>query len=147
MFSTKTLATILLLSSFFVALIAFKKAVQKPLPIQVIKQSSLVKNSNGLKYRDLNKNGRLDIYEDERQPIPARIKNLLGQMTIEEKAGMMFINGCMVNGDGTLEAQPGSMNLGYALNVIPAITEKHMNHFNLFLVPDADKLALWYNNL
>ncbi|NDV80473.1 glycoside hydrolase family 3 N-terminal domain-containing protein [Bacteroides sp. 51] len=34
---------------------------------------------------DLNKNGRMDIYEDPSAPIDARITDLLSQMTVEEK--------------------------------------------------------------
>jgi beta-glucosidase len=34
---------------------------------------------------DLNKNGKKDIYEDSTQPIEARIKDLISQMTLEEK--------------------------------------------------------------
>ncbi|MDE1191636.1 MAG: glycoside hydrolase family 3 N-terminal domain-containing protein [Arachidicoccus sp.] len=34
---------------------------------------------------DLNKNGKKDIYEDPSQPIDARVKNLLSQMTVDEK--------------------------------------------------------------
>ena len=42
-------------------------------------------------FRDLNKNGRLDVYEDFREPIDKRAEDLLNQMTIEEKIGQMFI--------------------------------------------------------
>ena len=41
-------------------------------------------------FRDLNKNGKLDIYEDSRQPVDARVEDLLSQMTLEEKVGQMF---------------------------------------------------------
>ena len=41
-------------------------------------------------FRDLNNNGRLDVYEDSTQSIEARIDDLLSQMTLEEKAGLMF---------------------------------------------------------
>lgn len=37
------------------------------------------------KWIDFNKNGRLDIYEDSRQPAEARVNDLLKQMTMEEK--------------------------------------------------------------
>lgn len=47
---------------------------------------------NGLKFKDLNKNGKLDAYEDWRQPVAGRIENLLSQMTLEEKVGMLLIN-------------------------------------------------------
>ena len=34
---------------------------------------------------DFNKNGRKDFYEDPRQPVEKRARDLLGQMTVEEK--------------------------------------------------------------
>jgi beta-glucosidase len=42
-----------------------------------------------LTFRDLNKNGKLDKYEDWRLPVDARVADLIAQMTIEEKAGLM----------------------------------------------------------
>ena len=36
-------------------------------------------------YRDLNKNGRLDVYENARATVDARVEDLLSQMTLEEK--------------------------------------------------------------
>jgi beta-glucosidase len=47
---------------------------------------------DGFTFRDLNKNGKLDVYEDSRKPINDRVTDLLSQMTLEEKAGTMFIN-------------------------------------------------------
>jgi beta-glucosidase len=38
-----------------------------------------------LKFRDFNRNGKLDIYEDYRKPIEQRAKDLLSKMTMEEK--------------------------------------------------------------
>src|SRR5215471_15180464 len=38
---------------------------------------------------DLNKNGRMDPYEDPSQPIERRIDDLLSQMTLEEKTAQM----------------------------------------------------------
>ena len=38
---------------------------------------------------DLNKNGRMDVYEDPSASIDARIEDLLGQMTLEEKTCQM----------------------------------------------------------
>ncbi len=45
---------------------------------------------DGYSYRDLNKNGSLDVYEDSRAGVDARVEDLLAQMTVEEKAGQMF---------------------------------------------------------
>ncbi|MBR5075872.1 MAG: glycoside hydrolase family 3 C-terminal domain-containing protein [Bacteroidales bacterium] len=42
------------------------------------------------RFKDLNKNGRLDVYEDWRRPMDERIADLVSQMTLEEKAGLMF---------------------------------------------------------
>ena len=38
---------------------------------------------------DLNKNGKKDVYEDPAQPIPARVADLLSQMTLDEKIGQL----------------------------------------------------------
>ena len=79
-----------------------------PLHEVTMQQSGLVKTENGFTFRDLNKNGKLDVYEDPRQPIDARVDDLLGQMTLEEKAGLLFINGAVVNADGSIEDKPGA---------------------------------------
>ena len=71
------------------------------------RHSGLRRVEGDVAFRDLNKNGRLDIYEDPRQPIEARVEDLLGQMTLAEKAGMMFINGAAVNDDGSIERKHG----------------------------------------
>jgi len=46
---------------------------------------------DGLQFKDLNKNGKLDKYEDWRLPYSERAKDLVSKMTLEEKAGMMLI--------------------------------------------------------
>src|ERR1044071_8573628 len=74
----------------------------------VKQRSNLVKESGGFRYRDLNKNGKLDIYEDPRQPVEARVEDLLSQMTLEEKAGTLFINGSVVNEDGSIDNPSGA---------------------------------------
>ncbi|HLJ50560.1 MAG TPA: glycoside hydrolase family 3 N-terminal domain-containing protein [Bryobacteraceae bacterium] len=48
-----------------------------------------VLKADGLVFRDLNKNGKLDPYEDWRLPVARRVADLIGLMTIEEKAGLM----------------------------------------------------------
>jgi len=52
-------------------------------------QKSTTLTVNGLTFRDLNKNGRLDPYEDPRRPIEERVEDLLKQMTLEEKLGQI----------------------------------------------------------
>ncbi|TMI67846.1 MAG: glycoside hydrolase family 3 protein, partial [Bacteroidetes bacterium] len=57
----------------------------------VIARSATILEQDGLKFKDLNKNGKLDPYEDWRLTSTERSRDLLGQMTLEEKAGMMLI--------------------------------------------------------
>jgi len=46
----------------------------------------------GLRFKDLNANGRLDPYEDWRLDAERRAGDLASQMTLDEKAGMMLID-------------------------------------------------------
>lgn len=46
----------------------------------------------GRQFKDLNANGRLDTYEDWRKPTDQRVADLVEQMTLEEKAGLMLID-------------------------------------------------------
>lgn len=110
-----------------------------------VKNKSLQKTSSAPSYRDLNKNGKMDVYEDVHAPIEARVNDLLSQMTLEEKAGMMFINGARVNDDGSIEDKPASGMFAFAPNALNLIKEHKMNHFNLWAVPSPEALAKWYN--
>ena len=45
---------------------------------------------SGYAFKDLNKNGILDDYEDWRLSVDERISNLVGQMSVEQMAGLML---------------------------------------------------------
>jgi len=45
------------------------------------------------KFKDLNKNGKLDPYEDWRLPVDVRAKDLASKMTVEQIAGLMLYSG------------------------------------------------------
>ncbi len=95
-------------------------------------------------FRDLNKNGRLDPYEDRRLPIEERITDLLSQMTLEEKAGLMFHTMIGMNMDGTLIEENGPFN------PIPAtemVARRRINHFNVYQVAPPKQMAEWHNRL
>src|SRR5579871_6830660 len=96
-------------------------------------------------FRDLNKNGKMDVYEDIHQPTEARIKDILSQMTLEEKAGMMFINGAKINDDGSIEDKPATGMFAFAPNGLNLIRKNKMNHFNLWAIPSVESVAKWYN--
>ena len=112
---------------------------------EIKQHSGLLKTENDFTFRDLNKNGRLDVYEDTRQPIEARVEDLLGQMTLEEKAGTLFINGSVINEDSSIEEKTGAPGFGGV--AATQITDQKMNHFNLWQVPGAQVVAAWHNKL
>ena len=138
-------------STFLVLVLMLSSCRNSPknkLPASVSAESGLIKTIHHYTFRDLNKNGRLDIYEDARQPVELRIKDLLGQMTIEEKAGMMFYSSVRVNNDGTIEEKPAKDFLSSISPVgINEIDKHKITHFNLFSVPAPDTLAIWYNRI
>ncbi|HEV3413003.1 MAG TPA: glycoside hydrolase family 3 N-terminal domain-containing protein [Puia sp.] len=109
--------------------------------------TGITKTIDGYSFRDLNKNGKLDIYEDARQPVSARVNDLLGQMNLEEKAGMLFINGAKVDSDGSIEDRPATGMFAFAPNALNLVKGKKMNHFNLWAVPSPAALAKWYNSM
>lgn len=45
---------------------------------------------DGYAFKDLNRNGALDVYEDWRKPVAARAEDLASQMTLEEICGLML---------------------------------------------------------
>lgn len=83
-------------------------------------------------YRDLNKNGKMDVYEDKSKPVEERVSDLLSQMTIEEKAGMMFIDGVRLTPEG----------FG---GTVTEYLGKKMNHFNVWGIPGMEEFVTWYN--
>ena len=102
------------------------------------------KESQDKKFRDLNKNGRIDPYEDPRRPIEERVEDLLSQMTLEEKAGMMFHTMITMKDDGSLveEASPFSRDTTSEM-----VVGKCMNHFNILYALPAKPMVEWHNRL
>lgn len=58
-----------------------------------------------LEFKDLNKNGKLDKYEDWRLSPEDRSADLLSKMSVEEKAGFMLINTVSMIGSKKAEAE------------------------------------------
>ncbi len=97
---------------------------------------------NGFTFRDLNKDGRLDIYEDSRASVENRVNDLLKQMNLEEKVGMMWHPPINVGSSGEVTGKPGMMSFSSSYDII--INQK-ITHFNLFMTPKAKQLAIWNN--
>lgn len=76
-------------------------------------------------WRDLNRNGHVDPYEDARQPVQARVADLVAQMTLEEKVGTVL--------HGTLPAVDspfGASTNGYDIAAIERLMDKaHLSSF------------------
>ena len=107
--------------------------------------SSTLCTENGFRFRDLNHNGKLDIYEDPRQSVNDRVEDLLGQMTLEEKAGLMFINGSIIAEDGSITEKPGQPEQGRL--AAKEIEAHKMNHFNLWGIPEVKVVGKWVNKI
>src|SRR5690349_20432635 len=97
-----------------------------------------------LTFRDLNKNGRLDPYEDPRRPIEERVEDLLAQMTLEEKVGLMFHTMIPMNPDGSLMEGQGTFG---PFSTHEMVGTRLMNHFNVLQGTDPRRMAEWYNRL
>jgi beta-glucosidase len=100
-------------------------------------------------FRDLNKNGQLDIYEDSRKPVDARVNDLLSQMTLEEKAGTMFFMMISMKKDGSVSEKP-SISDPFSF-LVPGTSKmmfmKHLNHFNILYGTGRREMANWNNNI
>src|SRR5687768_2880979 len=107
-------------------------------------QSAPRLTASGITFRDLNKNGKLDPYEDSRRPLDERVEDLLLQMTLEEKAGLMFHTIAGVAEDGSLA--PPSDGFGRT-TIAELVGTRLMNHFNVHALPRPRLAAEWHNNL
>lgn len=126
----------------------------------------------GFEFKDLNKNGKLDNYEDWRLPIESRIKDLISQMTLEEKIGFMLISTTRMEGDYAFQAnapraevksgfneedlvqninmfskKPLPVPVMSAVGTTKAVTQYNLRHFILRANTSAKNMAEWSNNL
>ena len=104
---------------------------------------------DGHEFRDLNKNGKLDAYEDYRVNIEVRITNLIGQMSLEEKAGTMFITMAAMNSNGDLSETKSFLNpISYIVEGnSEMVLGKNMNHLNTLQSTSPEAMVVWHNNI
>lgn len=95
----KLIASALIVAGFFCAQGCATKFVQPELGARKVE----IITEGKYQFKDLNKNGVLDKYEDWRLPQDERIADLVSQMTLEEKAGLMFHPNLAVNESGELK--------------------------------------------
>ncbi len=104
---------------------------------------------DGPTFRDLNKNGKLDIYEDTKAPLNDRVNDLASQMNLEEKAGLMFITMIAMNNDGALcnvSSVMNPMSMAFESNA-SMVARKKMNHFNTLQSLPPQAMIAWNNNI
>ena len=70
----------------------FRLITQKGGPTLGVSTATIM-TVNGYAFKDLNRNGMLDVYEDWRRPALERAQDLAAQLSIEEIAGMMLYSG------------------------------------------------------
>ncbi len=114
-------------------------------PVQVLVQSSAgeILNVDGLQFRDLNHDGILNPYEDWRLSNEARAKDLVGRMTLAEKAGAMMH--ASLRGQG-----PGGMWDANNYNMeqfAEALQARHISSFITRLSPEPGAFAVKNNEL
>lgn len=99
---------------------------------------------DGLTFKDLNKNGKLDPYEDWRLPAKVRAADLIQRMSLEELAGLMV--------HGTLPSSGPLAPLGVGkeydlVKLRQFIEEDHVNSFITRLNGSAELLAKQNNEV
>lgn len=107
----------------------------------------------GLLFKDLNKNGQLDPYEDWRLSPEARAADLVSRMTLEEKAGLMVGPSLNPGPNGGISDQPtygtNPFNPGALQLVSPgtaqALHQLHLVQFILRANLPPRQMALWLN--
>lgn len=110
---------------------------------------------NGLLFKDLNKNGKLDVYEDWRRSLDERVNDLVAQMTVEEKAGLMVGPSLAAGPQGSVSEQAvwgqNPFNPGAIQMTSPATTDgvlrRHIRQFiNRENLP-ARTMVTWLNGV
>lgn len=129
-----------------------------------------------LSFKDLNQNNKLDKYEDWRLPVDVRVKDLVSQMSLEEKVGFMLISTTRMGGDqvfanGVQGGGPRTpITEGFneedlvqntnmftrkpleapnmsAAGTTKGVTQYHLRHFILRANASPEIMAKWSNNL
>ena len=83
---------------------------------------------DGITFRDLNNNLKLDVYEDSRAEVESRVEDLLSQMSIEEKVGLMWHPPIGVSDAGELlgKPNPAVFNMVSAYDVVLNSKLRHL---------------------
>jgi beta-glucosidase len=135
-------------------------------------RSAKILTINGLKFKDLNHNNKLDKYEDWRLSYDARAKDVVSKMSVEQKVGFMLISSTRLKNDWSFEApktkdpitsdfneedlvqttnmfskQPLPIPMMSAAGTTKGVTQYHLRHFILRVNTSTRTIAEWSNKL
>ncbi|MFX0556590.1 glycoside hydrolase family 3 N-terminal domain-containing protein [Maribacter sp. CXY002] len=135
-------------------------------------RSATILTMEGLQFKDLNRNGLLDDYEDWRLTDEERSNDLVSKMTLEQKAGFMLISTTRLENDWSFDTpqsegpitsgfnetdmvrsvnmftrKPLDYPMIFAAGTTKAVTQFHERHFILRANTTPRILAEWSNNL
>tara|TARA_R110000765_G_scaffold7802_4_gene25456 strand:+ start:292 stop:2589 length:2298 start_codon:yes stop_codon:yes gene_type:complete len=108
-------------------------------------------------FKDLNKNGTLDNYEDWRLPVTERAKDLAGKMSLEDIAGLMLYSSHQSipgssrgfgssNYGGKPFSESGAIASDLSDEQKKFLTEDHLRHVLITSVESPVTAAQWNNN-
>jgi beta-glucosidase len=113
---------------------------------------------DGFKFKDLNKNGKVDVYEDWRKPVDDRARDLARQMSVEQIAGLMLYSAHQAIpskeagfGAGTYNGKPFSQSDAKAWHLSDAqkkfLQEDNLRHVLITSVQSPEIAARWNNSM
>lgn len=114
---------------------------------------------NRLAFKDLNKNGKLDIYEDWRLTADERAKDLASKMSVDQIAGLMLYSshqaipsgggGFMQGGtyNGKPFAESGAKPSDLSDQQVKFLTDDNLRHVLVTSVESPETAARWNNNI
>lgn len=97
----------------------------------------------GTHFRDLNRNGILDQYEDPRLPVSDRVEDLIQRLSIREKAGLLFHQVITVGTPGDHDV-PGPFGPETERELVCV---KGLSHFNVHEFASGEAMATWQNKM
>jgi len=113
---------------------------------------------DGLHFKDLNKNGKLDPYEDWRLPVDIRAKDLAGKLSVEQIAGLMLYSAHQAIpanprgfGAGTYNGKPidssGMQPYDISDQQKKFLKDDNLRHVLITRVMSPEVAAKWNNNV
>jgi beta-glucosidase len=167
----KPIAVCLCITVVLTATFTYAQPKTIPQPTLGYRSAQILKMGDR-EFKDLNKNGQLDAYEDWRLSHDQRAKDLLSRMSVEQKVGFMLISTTRMQNDWSFEApkskgpissgfneedlvqsmnmftkKPLPVGMTMAAGTTKGVTKFHLRHFILRANVPARTMAEWANNL